>query len=224
MRILVIEDDSKIGSFIQKGFREAGFTVDLAVDGKTGLSLFLENTYDAAVVDLMLPAPDGLTIIETIRKRGLRTPVLILSAKRTVNDRIRGLQQGGDDYLVKPFSFGELLARIQALIRRDSRAIDSHNLSIADLNMDLLSREVTRSGQRIDLPAKEFTLLEYLMRNQGRIVSKTAILENVYDYGFDPQTNVVDVLVCRLRNKMDKDFSPKLIHTVRGMGYILKHE
>ena len=224
MRILVIEDDSKIGSFIRKGFREAGFTVDLAVDGRTGLSLFLGNTYDAAVVDLMLPAPDGLTIIETIRKRGLRTPVLILSAKRSVDDRIRGLQQGSDDYLVKPFSFGELLARIQALIRRDSRAIDSHNLNVADLNMDLLSREVTRSGQRIDLPAKEFILLEYLMRNQDRIVSKTAILENVYEYSFDPQTNVVDVLVCRLRNKMDKDFSPKLIHTVRGMGYILKHE
>ena len=224
MRILVIEDDDKIGSFLRKGLREAGFTVDLAVNGKSGLSLFLDNAYDAAVVDLMLPAPDGLTIIETIRKRGIRTPVLILSAKRTVDDRIRGLQQGGDDYLVKPFSFGELLARIQALIRRDSRAVDSHNLSIADLQLDLLSREVIRAGQRIDLPAKEFTLLEYLMRNQDRIVSKTAILENVYDYSFDPQTNVVDVLICRLRNKIDKEFSPKLIHTVRGMGYILKHE
>jgi len=224
MRILVIEDDTKIGSFIQKGFREAGFTVDLAADGRTGLSLFLKNSYDAAVVDLMLPSLDGLTIIETIRKCGLRTPVLILSAKRTVDDRIKGLQQGSDDYLVKPFSFGELLARIQALIRRDSRAIDSHSLRIADLQMDLLSREVTRAGQRIDLPAKEFTLLEYLMRNQNRIVSKTAILENVYDYSFDPQTNVVDVLVCRLRNKMDNDFSPKLIHTVRGMGYVLKQE
>ena len=224
MRILVIEDDSKIGSFIQKGFREAGFTVDLADDGRTGLSLFLENNYDAAVVDIMLPSLDGLTIIETIRKQGIHTPVLILSAKRSVDDRIKGLQRGGDDYLVKPFSFGELLARIQALIRRDSRAIDSHHLSVADLNMDLLSREVTRAGQRIDLPAKEFTLLEYLMRNQGRIVSKTAILENVYDYAFDPQTNVVDVLICRLRNKMDNDFSPKLIHTVRGMGYVLKQE
>ena len=146
MRILVIEDDHKIGSFIEKGFREAGFTVDLAADGRTGLSLFLDNTYDAAVVDLMLPSLDGLSIIETIRKRGLRTPVLILSAKRSVDDRIRGLQQGSDDYLVKPFSFGELLARIQALIRRDSRAIDSHSLSIADLQMDLLSREVTRAG------------------------------------------------------------------------------
>lgn len=224
MRILVIEDDEKIGSFIRKGFREAGLTVDLSDDGRQGLTLFLDNTYDAAVVDIMLPSMDGLTIIETIRKRGISTPVLILSAKRTVDDRIKGLQQGGDDYMVKPFSFGELLARIQALIRRDSRAVDSHSLNVADLNMDLLSREVTRQGQRIDLPAKEFSMLEYLVRNQGRIVSKTSILENVYDYSFDPQTNVVDVLVCRLRNKVDRDFDPKLIHTVRGMGYVLKQQ
>jgi two-component system OmpR family response regulator len=224
MRILVIEDDEKIGSFIRKGFREAGFTVDLSYDGQEGLNLFLGNIYDAAVVDIMLPSMDGLTIIETIRSRGITTPVLILSAKRSVDDRIKGLQQGGDDYLVKPFSFGELLARIQALIRRDSRAVDTHSLAAADLHLDLLSREVTRNGQRIDLPAKEFTLLEYLLRNQGRIVSKTAILENVYDYSFDPQTNVVDVLICRLRNKVDRDFTPKLIHTVRGMGYVLKQD
>ncbi len=224
MRILVIEDDEKIGSFIRKGLREAGFTVDLSADGQEGLNLFLNNIYDAAVVDIMLPSMDGLTIIETIRGRGKMTPVLILSAKRSVDDRIKGLQQGGDDYLVKPFSFGELLARIQALIRRDSRAVDTHSLAAADLHLDLLSREVTRSGRRIDLPAKEFTLLEYLLRNQGRIVSKTAILENVYDYSFDPQTNVVDVLICRLRNKVDRDFEPKLIHTVRGMGYVLKQD
>ncbi len=224
MRILVIEDDEKIGSFIRKGLREAGLVVDLATDGREGLNLFLDNLYDAAVVDIMLPSMDGLTVIETIRGHGITTPVLILSAKRSVDDRIRGLQKGGDDYLVKPFSFAELLARIQALIRRDSRAIDSHSLSAADLHMDLLSREVTRGGQRIELPAKEFSLLEYLLRNQGRIVSKTAILENVYDYSFDPQTNVVDVLICRLRNKIDKDFSPKLIHTVRGMGYVLKED
>ncbi len=222
MKILVIEDDEKIGSFIRKGLREAGLTVDLATDGRDGLHLFFNNTYDAAVVDIMLPSLDGLTIIQTIRKRGISTPVLILSAKRSVEDRIKGLQLGGDDYLVKPFSFGELLARIQALIRRDSRAVDSHSLHVADLNMDLLSREVTRQGQHIDLPTKEFSLLEYLMRNQGRIVSKTAILENVYDYSFDPQTNVVDVLICRLRNKVDKEYEPKLIHTVRGMGYVLK--
>lgn len=224
MRILVIEDDEKIGSFIHKGLREAGLTVDLATDGREGLSLFLDNTYDTAVVDIMLPSMDGLTIIETIRNHGISTPVLILSAKRTVDDRIKGLQQGGDDYMVKPFSFAELLARIQALIRRDSRSTDSHSLSVADLHMDLLSREVTRREQRLDLPAKEFALLEYLMRNQGRIVSKTAILENVYEYSFDPQTNVVDVLVCRLRNKVDRDFDPKLIRTVRGMGYVLKQD
>ncbi|RUM39662.1 MAG: DNA-binding response regulator [Desulfobulbus sp.] len=222
MRILVIEDDEKIGAFIRKGLREAGLTVDLAADGLDGLSLFEATTYDAAVVDIMLPSMDGLTIIENIRKQGITTPVLILSAKRSVEDRITGLQKGSDDYLVKPFSFAELLARIQALIRRDSRSVDSHNLHIADLNMDLLSREVTRQNKKIELPAKEFSLLEYLLRNQGRIVSKTAILENVYDYSFDPQTNVVDVLVCRLRNRVDKDFSPKLIHTVRGMGYVIK--
>ncbi len=222
MRILVIEDDVKIGSFIQKGFREAGLNADLADDGLNGLSMLQDNNYDAAVVDIMLPSMDGLTIIETIRNQGIATPILILSAKRSVEDRIQGLQKGSDDYLVKPFSFGELLARVQALIRRDSRAVDSHNLRIADLEMDLLSREVTRQGEQIELPAKEFSLLEYLLRNKERIVSKTAILENVYDYSFDPQTNVVDVLVCRLRNKIDKEFSPKLIHTVRGMGYVLK--
>jgi two-component system OmpR family response regulator len=224
MRILVIEDDEKIGSFLEKGLREAGFAVDLAADGRDGLALFLDTVYDAAVVDIMLPSMDGLTIIETIRSQGISTPVLILSAKRSVDDRIKGLQHGGDDYMIKPFSFAELLARIQALIRRDSRAVDSHSLSIADLEMDLLSRDVRRQGKLIDLPAKEFSLLEYLLRNQGRVVSKTAILENVYDYSFDPQTNVVDVLVCRLRNKVDKDFTPKLIHTVRGMGYVLKEE
>jgi two-component system OmpR family response regulator len=224
MRILVIEDDEKIGSFIRKGLREAGYSVDLAADGREGLDMFLTNTYNAAVVDIMLPSMDGLTVIDSIRRQGIATPVLILSAKQSVEDRIKGLQQGGDDYLVKPFSFGELLARIQALIRRDSRAVDSHSLSCHDLHMDLLSREVTRQGKKIDLPAKEFALLEYLLRNQGHIVSKTSILENVYDYSFDPQTNVVDVLVCRLRNKVDKDFEPRLIHTVRGMGYVLKQE
>ncbi len=224
MRILIIEDDEKIGSFIRKGFKETGFTVDLATDGEQGLTLFLENSYDAAIVDIMLPVMDGLTVIERIRTKGITTPVLILSAKRSVDDRIHGLQQGGDDYLIKPFSFGELLARVNALIRRDTRQVESHVLEMADLRMDLLSRQVTRQGEPIDLPAKEFSLLEYLLRNQGHIISKTSILENVYDYSFDPQTNVVDVLVCRLRNKIDKDFTPKLIHTVRGMGYVLKQE
>jgi two-component system, OmpR family, response regulator len=224
MRILVIEDDEKIASFLSNGLKEAGFTVDLAHDGHKGLSLLLSTDYEAAVVDIMLPGMDGLAVIETVRKRGIDTPVLILSAKRTVDDRIKGLQQGGDDYMIKPFSFAELLARIQALIRRDSRAVENHILSAADLKMDLLARKVSRENRQVDLSAKEFSLLEYLLRNQGRIVSKTAVLENVYDYSFDPQTNVVDVLVCRLRSKVDKDFDRKLIHTVRGMGYVLRQE
>lgn len=224
MRLLVVEDDKKIGSFLRKGLREEGFAVDLAEDGEQGLALFRDGIYDAAIVDIMLPGIDGLSLIEKIREQGLTTPVLILSAKRSVDDRIRGLQQGGDDYMVKPFSFAELLARVQALIRRDSRTPEPHSLSADDLHLDLLNRRVRRGGQTISLAAREFALLEYLLRNQGRILSKTAILEKVYDYSFDPQTNVVDVLVCRLRNKVDKGFADKLIHTVRGMGYVLRHE
>lgn len=224
MRLLVVEDDTKIGSFLRKGLREEGFAVDLAKDGEQGLALFRDGVYDAAIVDIMLPGLDGLSLIEKIRRQGLTTPVLILSARRSVDDRIRGLQQGGDDYMVKPFSFAELLARVQALIRRDSRTPEPHSLSAGDLHMDLLNRQVSRGGQTFNLAAREFALLEYLLRNQGRILSKTAILEKVYDYSFDPQTNVVDVLVCRLRNKVDKGFADKLIHTVRGMGYVLRHE
>ncbi len=224
MRLLVVEDDTKIGSFLRKGLREEGFAVDLAEDGEQGLVLFRDGVYDAAIVDIMLPGLDGLSLIEKIRRQGLTTPVLILSARRSVDDRIRGLQQGGDDYMVKPFSFAELLARVQALIRRDSRTPEPHSLSAGDLHMDLLNRQVRRGGQTFNLAAREFALLEYLLRNQGRILSKTAILEKIYDYSFDPQTNVVDVLVCRLRNKVDKGFADKLIHTVRGMGYVLRHE
>ena len=224
MRLLVVEDDTKIGSFLRKGLREEGFAVDLAKDGEQGLALFRDGVYDAAIVDIMLPGLDGLSLIEKIRQQGLTTPVLILSARRSVDDRIRGLQQGGDDYMVKPFSFAELLARVQALIRRDSRTPEPHSLSAGDLHMDLLNRQVRRGGRTFNLAAREFALLEYLLRNQGRILSKTAILEKVYDYSFDPQTNVVDVLVCRLRNKVDKGFADKLIHTVRGMGYVLRHE
>ena len=225
MRILVVEDDSKIGDFLKKGLQEAGYAVDLARDGEKGLDLFSTLPYDAAVVDLMLPKLDGLSMIETIRRQGKTTPVLILSAKRSVDDRIRGLQHGGDDYLVKPFSFGELLARIQALIRRDSgNNTEPAILSAASLQMDLLQRRVERNGQPIPLSAREFSLLEHLLRNRGRIVSKTSILEKIYDYSFDPQTNVVDVLVCRLRNKIDKGHEHKLIHTVRGMGYVLKED
>jgi two-component system OmpR family response regulator len=224
MRILIVEDDRKIASFVAKGLKEEGFAVDVAHNGVDGLHLGQTEPYDAAVVDIMLPGLDGLTLIERLRADGVRTPVLILSARRSVDDRIKGLQTGGDDYLVKPFSFSELVARLQALIRRAAQASKPSKLSFADLDMDLLARRVWRGESEISLPAKEFALLEYLLRNPGRIVSKTSILESVYDYSFDPQTNVVDVLVCRLRNKVDKDFSPKLIHTVRGMGYVLKEE
>ena len=224
MRVLVVEDDKKIASFVSKGLREAGFAVDAAGDGVDGLHLALTEPYDAAVVDIMLPGLDGLSLIERLREKNIKIPVLILSAKRTVDDRVRGLQTGGDDYMTKPFSFSELLARIQALIRRASQTSDPSSLRAGDLAIDLLSRQANRGGQPINLPSREFSLLEYLMRNKGRIISKTSILEHVYDYSFDPQTNVVDVLVCRLRNKVDRDFKPKMIHTVRGMGYVLKEK
>lgn len=222
MKILIIEDDVKIASFVAKGLREAGFSVDISHDGRSGLASGLAAHYDAAVIDIMLPELNGLQIIEELRRRKVTMPVLILSARQSVDDRIRGLQQGGDDYMVKPFSFSELLARIQALIRRDRKHAEPTALSYHDLRMDLLRREVARQEQRIELPAKEYALLEYLMRNSELVISKTSILERVYDYSFDPQTNVVDVLVCRLRNKVDRGFDQKLIHTVRGMGYVLK--
>ncbi len=222
MRILLIEDDAKIGSFIEKGLKEAGFTVDLCADGREGLTHALSVTYDAAVVDLMLPRLDGLSVIESMRAKGVDTPVLILSARQSVDDRIQGLQRGGDDYMIKPFSFSELLARVQALIRRDKKNTQPMLLTVGDLEMDLLKHEVTRGRERIDLPAKEYSLLEYMMRHPGIVLSKTSILERVYDYSFDPQTNVVDVLVCRLRNKIDRDFEDKMIHTVRGVGYVLR--
>jgi two-component system OmpR family response regulator len=224
MRILVVEDDIKIASFISKGLKEAGFAVDAAHDGVDGLHLGLTEPYDAAVVDIMLPGLDGLSLIERLRTKGVATPVIILSAKRSVDDRVKGLQAGGDDYLTKPFSFSELLARIQALIRRSTRTSEPSTLTAGGLTVDLLTREARRDDEDISLPAREFALLEYLVRNKGRIVSKTSILEHVYDYSFDPQTNVVDVLVCRLRNKIDRDFDHKMICTVRGMGYVLKEQ
>lgn len=222
MKILIIEDDIKIAGFIAKALENEGFAVDCIHDGPGGLALGRKGVYDAAVVDIMLPGMDGLEVIEHLRKEGNDTPVLILSAKQSVDDRIQGLQRGGDDYLVKPFSFSELLARIQALIRRNRKASLPTVLKVHDLEMDLLRHEVTRSGMKLDLPAKEYALLELMMRNPGTVLSKTTILEKVYEYSFDPQTNVVDVLVFRLRNKVDKDFETKLIHTVRGMGYVLK--
>lgn len=224
MRLLIVEDDVKIAALIEKGMREAGFEVEVCHDGNSGLAQGLTGRYDAAVIDIMLPGLDGLQVIEQLREQRVSTPVLILSARQSVDDRITGLQRGGDDYMVKPFSFNELLARIQALIRRDKKHGEPTTLEYEDLSMDLLRREVRRQGEKIELPAKEYALLEYLMRHPENIVSKTSILEQVYDYSFDPQTNVVDVLVCRLRNKIDRDFQQKLIHTVRGMGYVLKSE
>lgn len=228
MKLLVIEDDTKIRSFLSSGFREAGFVVDEAEEGYKGLDLALINTYDAAIVDLMLPNLDGLSIVERMRSDGKKTPVIILSAKGSVTDRIAGLQKGADDYMVKPFSFSELLARVRALVRRSSSPSsqgggdEPDTLIVADLELDPWKREARRAGETIPLHAREFSLLEYLMRNAGRVASKTAILENVYDYSFDPQTNVVDVLVHRLRKKVDEGFEPKLIHTLRGMGYVLR--
>jgi two-component system OmpR family response regulator len=222
MRLLLIEDDQKIASFIVYGLRQAGFAVDHTTDGESGLDLALTVTYDAAIVDLMLPLLDGLSLIDRLRQKGINTPVLILSAKRALDNRIEGLQRGGDDYLVKPFAFSELLVRIQALIRRSTGTVEASRLTCADLSLDLYKHEMYRSGKRIDLPQREFALLEYLMRNAGRTVSRAMILEHIWDFHFDPQTNVVDVLVCRLRTKIDKDFSNKLIHTIRGVGYVLK--
>ncbi len=222
MRLLLVEDDKKIASFILKGLKEAGFAADHAEDGVDGLHLALHEPYDAAIIDIMLPELDGLTLIKEMRRKKRNTPVIILSAKRSIDDRIKGLQIGSDDYLVKPFSFSELLARVQALIRRASGTLESTSLEIADLSMNLLTREVVRGGQRIDLQPREFSLLEYLMRNAERVVSRTMILEHVWDYNFDPQTDVVDVLICRLRSKVERDFEKKLIHTIRGVGYVLK--
>jgi len=222
MRILLVEDDQKIASFIVKGLKAAGFAVDHAPDGERGLDLALTEPYDAAVVDIMLPKTDGLTLIETMRREKINTPVIVLSAKDAIEDRVRGLQTGSDDYLTKPFAFTELLARIQALIRRAGGVSEPSRLKVGELTLDLLSREVVRADTRIELQPLEFSLLEYLMRNADRVVSKTMIMEHVWDYNFDPQTNVVEARICRLRDKIDKGFATRLIHTVRGVGYVIR--
>jgi two-component system OmpR family response regulator len=223
MRILLVEDDIKIASFIVKGLKAAGYAIDHAADGEEGLNLALTEPYDTAIIDIMLPKRDGLSLIEEMRKSKVHTPVIILSAKGSVDDRVKGLQTGGDDYLTKPFAFSELLARVQALIRRASGATEPTTLSASELSMNLLTREVKRKDQQIELQPMEFSLLEYLMRNIGRVVSKTMIMEHVWDYNFDPQTNVVEARICRLRDKVDRDFDKKLIHTIRGVGYVLKN-
>ena len=222
MRALIVEDDRAIAEFVGRGLREAGFAVDQAPDGETGLALALSEPYDVAIVDLMLPQRDGLSLIDELRRRARTIPVLILSARRSVDDRVRGLQSGGDDYLTKPFAFAELLARVQALVRRATRSPEPTTLTIGDLTLDLLSRRVTRGSTPIELRPREFALLEYLMRNPGKVVSKTMILSHVWDYSFDPQTNIVDVLVSRLREKIDRPFDRKLVRTVRGVGYVLE--
>jgi two-component system, OmpR family, response regulator len=220
MRILVVEDDRKIASFVVNGLKQSGFAVDHADNGEDGLIQARSFTYDAAVLDVMLPKLDGLTVVQRLRAEGVRFPVLFLSARASVEDRVRGLQAGGDDYLTKPFAFSELLARIQALIRRATQSPEPTRLTVGDLTMDLLTREVQRGGARIELQPREFALLEYLMRHPNRAVTKTMILEHIFDYSFDPQTNVVDVLVHRLRNKVDKDKA--MLHTLRGVGYVLR--
>lgn len=224
MRVLLVEDDSKIASFIIKGLKAEGFAVDHENNGEDGLHMALTEPYDAAIIDIMLPKKDGLSLIENIRREKLNTPIIILSAKGEVDDRVKGLQTGADDYLTKPFAFSELLARLQALIRRSSDTAEPTKLTYADISMNLIAREVVRSGKKIDLQPLEFSLLEYLLRNAGRVVSKTMIMEHVWDYYFDPQTNVVESRIYKLREKIDKGFSPKLIHTVRGVGYVLKED
>lgn len=228
MKLLIVEDDPTLLDFISRGFREQGFTVNSISDGHEALLLAKEQHHDAAIIDLMLPGLDGLNLIRELRASGSSLPILILSARHTVNDRVLGLETGSDDYLTKPFSFIELQARVQALLRRRNDAqtgqqVDTQ-LQLADLCLDRISKKVTRGNTQISLQPRELSLLEYLLENTGRVLSKTMILEQVWDYQFDPQTNVVDVLVCRLRSKIDKDFSPKLLHTLRGVGYVLKVE
>ena len=222
MRILVIEDDTQTANYIAKGLREAGYAVDIAANGKDGLYQAVAEAYDAAIVDRMLPELDGLSIVETLRKAGSDTAVLFLSAMGDLEHRVEGLRAGGDDYLVKPFAFSELLARVEALLRRQGGKSAETVLRAADLEMDLLARQVRRNGEKIDLQPREFRLLEYLMRHAGQVVTRTMMLENVWGYHFDPQTNVIDVHISRLRQKIDKGFGTPLLHTVRGAGYSLR--
>lgn len=222
MRILVVEDEEEVASYLAKGLKEHGYAVDVAHDGKEGLYLALSEPFDAMIIDRMLPNVDGLSIVRSVRQSGATTPVLILSALGQVDDRVEGLREGGDDYLIKPFSFSELIARLDALQRRTTPSGTQTTLTVGDLEMDLLARTVRRSGQEIDLKPREFSLLEYLMRNAGRVITRTMLLEHVWDYHFDPQTNVIDVHISRLRQKIDRGFETELLQTVRGAGYTLR--
>lgn len=224
MKLLLIEDDPRTAQFIVKGFTQEGFTIDHASDGLEGLFMAEDSDYDAAIIDLMLPKLDGLSLIERLRKQQIQIPIIVLSAKKTVDDRIRGLQKGGDDYMVKPFSFSELLVRVHTLLRRSLTQNNPMTHNISDLTINMIKRQVFRDGKKIDLQQKEYALLEYLVRNTGRVVSKTMIMENVWNYNFDPQSNVVESRMCRLREKIDKGHHVKLLHTIRGVGYILEEK
>ena len=224
MRVLLIEDDESMAGFLRKGLKEEGMVVAHAADGESGLHLALTESFEAAIVDIMLPGLDGLAIIDEIRRQKRPLPVLIVSAKRSVDERVRGLRAGGDDYLTKPFAFSELLARLNALVRRFQAVPEATRLEVGPLLMDLERRTVTRSGRKIDLPPREFALLAFLARHAGKVVSKTMIMEQVWDYNFDPQTNVVESRMCRLRDKVDRGFDRPLLHTVRGVGYVLRED
>ncbi len=224
MKVLLIEDDSQLVKFIEKGLSQAGFSVETAMDGKTGLNMALEFDVNVAVIDIMLPLMDGFTLIREIRKSRPELPILILSAKRSVEDRVRGLEIGSDDYLTKPFSFTELIARLRALVRRTGSHREATKLQVSDLSLDLLSRGLRKGRTNIDLLPKEFALLEYLVRNKGRVLTRTQILEQVWGYQFDPESNVVDVHICRLREKLGDTGERRLIRTIRGVGYIVKED
>ncbi len=224
MRILLAEDDRKTADFIVKGLKQAGCSVERCDNGADALLKAASEAYDAAVVDVMMPKLDGFSLIGEMRRRRIAIPVIVLSARSAVDDRIKGLQKGADDYMVKPFAFSELLARLQALVRRASSAAEPTALKVGDLQLDLLSRKVTRGGDKIDIQPLEYALLEYLMRNSGKVVSKTMITENVWEYNFDPQTNIVEARICRLRDKIDRPYKTSLIHTVRGFGYVLEEK
>jgi two-component system, OmpR family, response regulator len=224
MKVLVIEDDREAAAYVVKGLSESGYVVDHAAEGREGLYMATDGSYDALVVDRMLPGMDGLAIVAALRAAGVNTPMLILSALGAVDDRVKGLRAGGDDYLVKPFAFAELLARLESLMRRGGGSQPTTRLAVGDLEMDLLARKVRRASQDIELLPREFRLLEFLMRRAGQVVTRTMLLENVWDYHFDPQTNVIDVHVSRLRQKIDKGFDRPLLHTVRGAGYRLAAE
>ena len=227
MHLLLIEDDQEAAQFLLKGLRESGYAVDHAADGRDGLFQATEGKFDLIITDRMLPHMDGLTLVKFLREQGVRTPVLVLSALGTVDDRVLGLKAGGDDYLTKPFAFSELLARVEALLRRSAAAgsdAPPTRLKVADLEMDLLSRRITRDGRDIELTAREFKLLEFLMRHAGQVVTRTMLLEGVWDLQFDPQTNLIDVHMSRLRQAVDRGFAKPLIHTIRGAGYVIRDE